>query len=318
MNPIYDDIKACLLKPRNTPILILTHFSPDLDAIASSFALSLALDQLHIPNQVLLEATDVAYQFLPGWTKISFLNQLPEHVETIVCLDTASLERLHHSDFIRLRRVDLTLINIDHHLSNTQYGDINLIEDSSSLGEILFHFFQEFNWKISVDIADCLYASILSDTGGFRYVNVTAQTMACVSQLIQYGAHQSQLAQSVFESKRIEVFQTIKLALDHLVVDWDYGFAYTYLPQSDFDFGQDVIDFIRVLDKIHVFLVFREYPDRLIRISLRSKSDFDVSHFAGYFGGGGHKAAAGIKLKATLPEAIEKVISKLKEVKHKL
>jgi len=314
MNPIYDDIKNCLFKPRQTPIIILTHFSPDLDAIASSFALSLALDQLHIPNLVFLEATDVSYTFLPGASKITSLNQLPEQFEVVVCLDTATLERLHFSDSIRLKRVDLTVINIDHHLSNSRYGDFNLIEDASSIGEILFYLFKLFSVQMTADIADCLYTSILSDTGGFRYVNVTAKTMNCVSKLIEFGAHHVALAQSVFESKRIEVFQTIKLALDHLVIDWEYGFAYTYLDQSEFDFGQDVIDFIRTLDKIFVFLVFREYPDRLIRISLRSKGQFDVSKFAGYFSGGGHKAAAGIKLKGTMPDAIEKVISKLKEV----
>jgi len=292
--------------------LILTHSNPDGDAVASSIALSLMLKTLNIANDVLFDNKGIdAFKFLPGFNTISYQIKELSLYKVVIALDTAHPDRLFIPDVFRSNSQFSVNINLDHHMSNTQFAKINLVEDISSIGELLYRLFTEFQWAITPEIAGCLYASILSDTGGFRYANTTAQTLQIASELINLGADNVLLAKHTFESKPFEIFKMIQLALDNLVVNWDLGFCYTVLPKINSDYGQEIIDFIRQLDKINICIVFREYDDRLVRISLRSKNKFDVARFASQFEGGGHKAAAGIKMKGTLAEAVSKVIYQL-------
>lgn len=292
-------------------LLIVTHCNPDFDAVASSLAFSLLLDRMHISNHLIIDLNAIEpYLGLPGSAKLNAVPDL-DIINTVICLDTATPDRIYDQGFIKANRSQIKLINIDHHITNTNFGDINLIEDTSSVGELLFNLFNQLNWPIDSEIANCLYTSILSDTGGFRFANVTESTLKAAGELIQAGAENCKLAQMVFENKKYDVFKCIRIALDNLVVNWDLGFAYTTLPPCDEDYGQEVIDFIRVLERINVFLVFRDSFDHLVRISIRSKNKFDVSDFAGYFGGGGHKAAAGIKLRGEIYQVTDKVITRL-------
>jgi phosphoesterase RecJ-like protein len=310
-------IQELLAKP-NLNVLILTHANPDLDAIGSSLALGLALDELNISNRIVIDQScTLDYQFLPQvQQKIKLDLEWNADINTVFCIDTANFERLNHVDFVRNNRDNVVVVNIDHHISNTNYGDLNLIEDVSAVGELLFNFFQELNIPVNNAMAQCLYTSIIADTGCFRYINATADTFLVAAKLIQLGANNCKLAQAVFESKKYSIFEVYKIALNNLTVDNDLGFAYTFLPYSQEDFGQEVIDFIRVIKDVNVFLVFRQYQDNLIRISLRSKDNIDIAKFANIFDGGGHKAAAGIKLKGDLHAVQDKVISALKSYLH--
>jgi phosphoesterase RecJ-like protein len=286
----------------------------DVDAIGSVLALSKQLEKLKIPHKICVEErSKKEFSFLPGAEKLITEISDKDDFDTAIILDTATFKRITHYEFIEANRKSLFVINIDHHQDNKQYGDINIIKESSSVGEALFEVFKAFEWEIDVDTANCLYAAIIGDTGGFRYNNVTKETMRIAAELVALGAKNYYLSQQVFEHKEFEVFDMIRIALNNLVINWELGFAYTYLPESTEDYGHEVIDFIRMLKNIDVFLVFRKRPENLVQISLRSKYKFDVSQFAKQFNGGGHKHAAAIRANDTLEKTINNVITKLSE-----
>ncbi len=293
--------------------LLVTHTTPDLDAVGSVLALSRLLQQKNILHKVSLDKGNYfTYNFLPGVDKLETFS-FYDDFNTIIALDSATLERIQEKDMILKNRDKLTIINIDHHQDNTLFGDINIIEDISSVGELIFSLCEEFHWPIDEMMAYNIYASIIGDTGRFLYSNFTAKTLQVAEKCLERGFNYAELNQLVFENKKFDYFKIIRTGLENLKINWQKAYAYTYIADNDLDYGHELIDFIRKLEKIEVFIVFRKWQKGLIKISLRSKSHFDVAKFSAKFNGGGHKCAAGITIKGSLTEIMEKVIGELEK-----
>lgn len=318
-SPSYDEkvasqIKISLLE-KAVHVLITAHKDPDIDAIGSCLAFQKQLTALQIPSTVWLEDPLEKYAtFLPGSDQI--ISLLPDiHFDTAVILDCPNLNRIRQENPQNKAILGgiKTVINIDHHPDNARFGEINLVcPDISSVGELLFYFFQDPFWPaLSAEVATCLYAAISFDTGRFLFSNVTTHTLSAASQLMAAGAEAYSIAQTMYENKSLETFQVIQLALSRLVIDPQNRFAYSTLPASAPEADIKIIDFIRQLGGIDVFLVFCETKQGEIKINLRSKGKFNVSQFASQFGGGGHIFASGITLKGPLEDICQTVITKL-------
>ncbi len=290
--------------------LIVVHRDPDLDAIGSALAFSMMLDQFGTKSTIWMAGQDMKpFLHLPHSDRLSNLLPLPGAIESIYAIDCAQLDRIKdHKDLERYTAA--SMINIDHHPDNTEFGIINLVEIVSSVGELLTHFFSDFV-TFTPEMAECLYRAIIFDTGRFQHSSVTAQTLLCAAKLVEAGANPNLLAEELFCSNDKTYFSTIGRGLEKFTINEELGYAYTIIPNCDQSEGYEMIDFIRTLKGVEVFLVFRELPNRLIKVNLRSRSFFDVSQFSHQFGGGGHKKASGIAQKGDLMTITNTVIAQL-------
>lgn len=292
--------------------LLVTHVTPDYDAFCSVLAFSRILKRYDIPYYLSVDKSKIApYSFVVGFDELQEFDPSWDY-NTVFIFDTPTFERTVEKDYLLKNRANYRLINIDHHLDNEITGDFNLVEERSSVGELLFFIFREVGWEIDYNIAANIFCSLLGDTGGFHFNNVTADTFLVANECIKHGVNSYFFNELIFENKKFEFFEVIKNSLVNLQINWELGYAYTYVLDDNPDYGHEIIDFIRKLEKIEVFLVFRKWKDSVTKISLRSKHVFDVAEFSHQFNGGGHKRAAGINIDVPVDEAIEIVISALK------
>ncbi len=294
-------------------VLILTHQQPDLDAIGSALSWSHQLKAQGISSYIFVaDKLYNQFDFLPGLSAVQ--KNLPKFkdFDTLLVLDCSNLSRVKNIDSLKLDLNSMTVINIDHHTDNTFFGNVNLVEDISSVGELSCMIFSELKWTITPDIATCLYAAILFDTGCFTNTNVSPQTFRVCAQLVQANARAHYVTEQMYESYSQASYATLRVGLERLQVRKEY--AFTSIPKEVREGDIKLIEFIRKLSGIQVALVFREMENGSIKVSLRSKSTFSVSKFAALFGGGGHHRASGIIVEGLLKETMEQMCKKLEDV----
>jgi bifunctional oligoribonuclease and PAP phosphatase NrnA len=283
-------------------ICVAGHVRPDGDCIGSQVGLSLALRKLG--KKVTCWNEDPVPQ------KYAFLD--PERLwqnpsasrsfDLLICTDCASFERLGRVGLAVKRKC---LINIDHHQSNTRYGDINWVSArEASTGELIFRLLQAARWPITPAIADCLFTAVSTDTGSFQYSTTQPMTYHTAGELVRLGARVETICHEVYQSFTLSRVRLLQHVYNHFHLAHHNQIAYLWLKKKDFvRTGADrsdtegVIDHIRAIEPVVVAVVFEEIEPNLTRISLRSKSPhIDVNQIAGQFEGGGHIAAAGARI----------------------
>ncbi|NQY74947.1 MAG: DHH family phosphoesterase [Candidatus Margulisbacteria bacterium] len=312
MNPLFQELKSLLDSFKQSRIVIATHEDPDLDAIGSSLAFHFQL-QKHGFNSMVWSAdiSNKFFHFLPKYSCIK--KYLPHDYDILITLDASSLERIKKYEELKTKDDLIALINIDHHQDNTQFGSLNIYQHISSVGELSFLIFDAFGWELDSDIATCLYAAISFDTGRFQHNTVTAQSLDIASKLVSIGANPCHIASHIYDTYTLDTLSVINSSLNHLVTDFQYRFAYTILEDPSSRCGPEVMDLIRKLAGIDIFLVIRQYDSHMVKISLRSKTDFNVAQFAAQFGGGGHNKAAGITMEGHVQDVESIIIKSLKD-----
>jgi phosphoesterase RecJ-like protein len=197
------------------------------------------------------------------------------------------------------------LINIDHHLSNTRYGDLNWISArEASTGELIFRLLQAAQWPITPAIADCLFTAVSTDTGSFQYATAKPVTYHTAGELVRLGADVDTVSREVYQSYSLSRIRLLKHLYGHFRLTDDNRIAYLWLKKKDFartgaesSDTEGLIDHIRAIEPVVVACIFEEVEPELTRVSLRSKSaKVDVNEVAAQFGGGGHVAAAGARI----------------------
>tara|TARA_B100001989_G_C24543955_1_gene469450 strand:- start:188 stop:1132 length:945 start_codon:yes stop_codon:yes gene_type:complete len=283
-------------------ILITCHDYPDLDAIGSCVALAYALQSQSQAEVVIWVPKEnlTAFQFLPLGSFI--VAEFPEYFlfDTCIVCDCSNLERVKYYEKIQQCQHSFVTVNIDHHPDNSDFGDINITSLKSSVGEMLYSLFVDLKWSMSADMATCLYAAISFDTGRFAFSNVTQYTLLAAAKLVELGANPCLITRAIDENKSVNDLQLIKISIENLVVCKDYEYAYTVIPKKSPKGSVKVIDTIRQLRDLELFIVFQELQSKLVKVNLRSKSYVNVSKIAQHFGGGGHERAAGILFKQNL------------------
>ena len=281
---------------------LLAHIRPDGDAFGSLLALGHALrDRGQRPSLFVEGGMIPMYQFLPGSERVLDLPaQLPPETDCLVALDTSTRDRLGQKTHSWPQPIDIV---IDHHISNPAYGKLNLIvsEIPSTTG-VLFELFQQASWKVSPANATCLYTGLTTDTGSFRYRGTNAHTLHAAAQLVQLGADPAEIAKQCYLSITHERFALRKMVSNTISIKDKKKSAFlTILPDFYTKTGaksedtEGIIEEVASIQGVEVGSLFEFMPDGGLRVSLRSKGKVDVNSIASSFGGGGHKAAAGIR-----------------------
>jgi phosphoesterase RecJ-like protein len=195
----------------------------------------------------------------------------------------------------------VSLLNIDHHISNTEYGDVNCVDsEAPATGQVIFQLAEEAGWPLDSDIAILLYAAISTDTGSFRYPSTTSETMRIGGRLLELGVDAGQVNQMLYENYPRRRVEALRILLQGLRFECDGRYASVRLPLSvSTELAlkpgdtEGVIDVIRAVDSVVISVFYEELPNGKIRISSRSKdSAFSVGDICEVFGGGGHTLAA--------------------------
>ncbi len=281
---------------------LLAHIRPDGDAFGSLLALGHGLrDRGQRPSLFVEGGMIPMYQFLPGSELVLDLPaQLPPETDCLVALDTSTRDRLGQKTHSWPQPIDIV---IDHHISNPAYGKLNLIvsEIPSTTG-VLFELFQQASWKVSPANATCLYTGLTTDTGSFRYRGTNAHTLHAAAQLVELGADPAEIAKQCYLSITHERFALRKMVSNTISIKDKKKSAFlTILPDFYAKTGaksedtEGIIEEVASIQGVEVGSLFEFMPDGGLRVSLRSKGKVDVNSIASSFGGGGHKAAAGIR-----------------------
>lgn len=301
-------------------ICIVGHIRPDGDCIGSQLGLALALK--NAGKKV------TAWNEDPMPRKLAFLD--PDHLldtpkpgrrfDCVIATDCASFERLGKTgERIKDRQV---LINIDHHASNTRYGDLNWIADEEpSTGELIYRLLQSGRWPITPEIADCLFTAVSTDTGSFQYPSTRPGTYHVAAHLVERGANLEKISNEVYQSFPLSRVRLLRHVYNRFKLTHDDQIAYFWLRKLDYartgaspDDAEGLIDHIRAIEPVVVACVFEEMTEELTRVSLRSKSEkVNVSDIASQFGGGGHPAAAGARIPGRPMTTQRRVINAVKK-----
>lgn len=294
-------------------ILITSHIRPDGDAVSSVLALGLALQEKG--KQVVMALTDgvpAALRYLAGYDQI--VNKPDGNFDLIVVVDCGSLDRV-GSIMNSYDRVD---INIDHHSSNLNFGEINLVNiEAVSVTEILALHFPALGLPLTQPVAEALLTGILTDSQGFKIPSTRPGTLRIAADLYDAGVDLPKLYFNTLSRKSFEAAKYWGAGLSRL--QQDGHIVWTNLSCADrmaVEYpGRDDADLVNILSAIggsDVAVIFIEQDSDNVKVSWRTRSDWDVSKVAQQFGGGGHIAAAGAMIRGGLQEVEEKVIQATK------
>ncbi len=319
-----DDRPAIIRALREgSSFLVLLHELPDGDSVGAALAMVLVLERMG--KRVMAVGVDRIprpYRFLPRADKAVVSGDLPlsaglavESWDTSIMLDCADPERAGAA--WPLARKARTLINIDHHVTNIGYGDLNLVDaHASATAELVYALARDLGIEIDRDLANCLFVGIMTDTGSFRYSNASAHTFRIGAELVEAGASPEELAARIWESRPVSSLRLLARALTTLGLSDDGRMAWLTVDDAALaDAGaeeQEVEGFVnypRSLEGVEVAMLFRPMADGRTRVALRSKGRADVSRVARSLGGGGHPRAAGCILPPGPDRALDRVLA---------
>lgn len=300
-------------------VAIYTHMRPDADAIGSACALKMALEKLGKNADVFCDTDEISpnYMFMKYVNKIN--NPQLKNYDTGIAVDCADNGRM--GKYEEFYKQYPTTINIDHHITNNNFGMINCVVDASSTGEILFTIFKALRIRMEKNIATALYAAISSDTGCFMHSNTTADVHKIVGQLMRHDIDITKANYFLFKRRSLGQIKLQQIALNNLRFFLDNKMAIISLKANDFkecnigtndNFG--LVDICINIEKIEVGVLISEIKPNLYACSIRGKGNVDVSVIASEFGGGGHTNAAGCNIFGTNNTVINKLIKATKKV----
>jgi phosphoesterase RecJ-like protein len=319
-----DFSKAIEVLGKARRVLIVTHVNPEGDALGSLFGLALALkDAGRDVVAFTPEPVPEPFDFLPG-------SELAVHsladvgdMDATFAVDCGQLERL--GDEVAAFAGRGTLVNLDHHISNDNFGDVNIvIPSASAAGEILYDFLCAAGFSVSADVATNLYVAIHTDTGCFKYGSSTAGSLKKAGELVELGADPMEVSSKVYENYPAEKFKLLALVLSTLDVSEDGRIATVLVTREMLDsvggdkgLSDGFVNYTREIKGVEVGILFREAGDSEYKLSMRSSKCVDVAAITGLFGGGGHAMAAGALVKGTLTEVREKIMTPVREALDK-
>ncbi|MFA5134806.1 MAG: bifunctional oligoribonuclease/PAP phosphatase NrnA [Patescibacteria group bacterium] len=308
--PLFQKIKEEAVKARSA--IVISHQNPDGDAIGSLLGMSYFLDQNEVMHELFCASPIPEYlKFLPNVERITNNDEvlLTREYDLIIILDSGDLKYAGVDMHFRSIKGLPIVINIDHHPTNTLFGHINLVHSkASSTAEIIFHLLDHYRHPITKEVATSLLTGILTDTGGFANLGTTSSSLEVSSRLVAQGARIREVITNTFRNKPLKQLQLWGRALSRLKEDPKTGIVTTVLLKGDFEeLGIDeestegISNFLNNVEHAKAIIVLREKADGTIKGSLRTtQPDVDVSAIAKFFGGGGHKKAAGFTVKGRI------------------
>ncbi len=298
-------------------IVLLTHENPDGDAVGSSLAMYEALKQMGKENvDVIIPEYPRTYTFLPNVDKVKKEGR-EENYDLAIALDSATIKMLNGwSNYFEEAK---TKIVIDHHSTNTMYGDLNYVNpDSPACTQILLTIFEYFGIEITNEIGKCILTGIITDTGGFQYVSTRPETFEFAARLLKSGINVSEIYKKAMNTKTRANFELRKRAIDRMEFLEEGKISFTYITKQDIeeieatsDDHEGIVDEGRCIEGVEVSIFIRE-TEKGYKVSLRSNEYVNVSDVCLIFGGGGHKHAASCTVTMPIEQAKEKIINQIK------
>lgn len=299
-------------------IAVVSHKNPDGDSLGSLIAMGLSLDKLS--KNVIFVKPDVIpedYLFLPALEKMIQLDSLNIDIDLLIVLDSSDPDRLGLNK--NLLEISKRIINIDHHISNTNFGDLNIvIPESSSTGEIVFELLSKANFPIDTDIATCIYTAISTDTGRFSYQSVTKNTHLIISELYNYGIDGYEINKNLYQNRSLSRTKLFILAVSNLEFYKDGKVAIAKVTKDMYsktgakpDETEGIVEFLRDTEGVEVACLLKELKNHDVKLSVRTKEYVDANKICSFFDGGGHLRASGASSTLSIEET-EKIL--LKEI----
>ncbi len=312
MMKISDAAKMLLDK---SEVIILTHANPDGDTLGCGYALMRAFRKLNIKS-ALLNSDKIpekyGYMFLEN-------DVVDENTAFVLAVDVADPKLLGSLEEKFASRVDLC---IDHHGSNLMYAESTFVDSTAAAAcEIVYELIKEMGVSVDDETATCLYTGISTDTGCFRYSNVTAKTHVFASELIEKGARHAFVNTLMFETKSKEYFALEKMCLDSMGLYFNDTVAVIKLTKemyrqsgADESYADAISSIPRQVEGVKIGVTVKEKAEGEYKISLRTHEPYDAAQICKLLGGGGHARAAGCQVEGTLKDAEEKIIKAIEKV----
>lgn len=301
-------------------ILIVSHVNPDGDTLGTMCALRCAIYKQYKkkPEMLILSKIPKIYEFLPNIQEAKTLDMFDKSREydLVIAVDVASLDRIIDAQIL-FDRAKYT-VNIDHHRTNNEYGDLVFVESkASSSGEVFYKILKKLDWQIDLDTATSIYTAILTDTGGFRFENTSAEVFKIAAELTKMGINPKCVYKKCYESKSKAIVLFQNYCVSKAVFSKNDKIVYTIVYKKDmekFAVGDDSTDGIaealRAISSTDVSFVVKEVDAKTCKISMRSKS-VDIAKVCSIFGGGGHKFAAGCTIKSSCKDTVQKLLTEI-------
>ncbi len=298
-------------------IVILTHEAPDGDAIGSSMAFKLALESLNKNPDVIIPEKSKNFNFLPKIETLKENSDIQKY-DLAIALDCADCKILKgYTEYFE--RANKKIV-IDHHSTNTMYGDINFVNPvAPACCQILIGMFEYFGIEITKEIGECIMTGIITDTGGFSH-NTTYETFEFAAEIMRIGVNISQIFRMGLHTKNKASFELQKRAMDRLEFLENGKIAFTYITLEDLEETcamqgdhEGIVEIGRNIENVEVSIFLHATKNNCYKVSLRSQDYVDVSNIAIMLGGGGHQKAAAANVKGTIEQIKERVIAEVKK-----
>ena len=313
----FTDIRAAIAMHQK--FLVLSHMRPDGDALGCEIAMTLALrnngKSVTTWNE---DGMLEKLRFLPGSELVVEPPNTPEDFDCVLVLDTAVKERV-GTPLTSIANAKIW-INIDHHISNPEYGDLSYIDATApATGQILFELFEALGWEIDAAMAENLFVAISTDTGSFQYPSTTARTYEIGAELIKRGANVGRISRDLYDSYPVRRIQLLRSLLNELAFSSENrvaSFALTEAAAKSIgvipEDNEGLIDHIRAVEGVIIAIFFEELTGKdagRIRVSMRSKDPkVSAATICQHFGGGGHVLASGARIKGSLNDVRKQVL----------
>lgn len=314
-------------------ILLSLHISPDADSVGSNLALSEVLKNNFNKNVTIVSSDQVPgnLHFLEGSKNIIIQDPCKVNLKDFdlyIVLDSANTTMVSESEKFEIPK-KLKVIVIDHHQTNTKYGQVNLIDgEIGSTGELLYNIFLQWHVELAPNTATALLTAIIGDTGGFRFAT-TKDTLKAAGNLVERGADLQTINFNKNQKMPLNTLRMWGMILSSLQKRQvgDMKFAWSALSFDSLKNIDESLDssgittvFFGGIDDTDFAFALIESKDRIVKGSIRARTDFDVSKIAELFGGGGHKAAAGfrVKIENSFEQTVNDILEKIEKYLEKL
>ena len=319
-------------------ILLTTHIRSDPDGISSELALFYLLISMKKKVTIINDSQfPASLNYLIGKNSPTVSSITPEYTtnpifdaskyqrkgitdfELVISLDTPNIARLGKT--YEMVPKDTIVINIDHHISNEYFGEINwVLPQACSTGEMIYDLFKETEQKVTPEIATCLYTSIITDTGRFVHANTTPKCLRIASELIELGANPSEIAKHLYQTVSFSELKLQALTINSIKLEAEGKISVLWLTKSmineagaakDID-TQIFTDTPLSIKNVEVGVMLKEFDDNNeIKVSLRSKNNINVNEIAKKFGGGGHIKASGCEIKGPIEDVHKTIVNEI-------
>ncbi len=306
-------------------VFLCSHINPDGDAIASVVAMGLSLASLQKETTLYNESPIPAvYRFLPSVKRIVRHIDRQTIYDTAIVLDCGNLQRIGKAASF-VSRIPV-IINIDHHVSNTSFGDFRLIDFSAcATVAIIYRLLKQMELSITKDIATLIYTGILTDTGSFRFSNTNKSAFAICKEMIDIGVDPYYVARNVYETFSPGYIKLLHKALGSIEISKNGKLSMIMLTQEMLDETgaqpeeiNGLINYAKAINNVKIAVLIHRTSDTKgtkgkaqgrFRVSLRSDGTVDVAAFASSFGGGGHYRAAGFEIDSSIVDLKNRIFN---------